>query len=596
MAGKKRKWLWISLVSIVVIGLIIFFLSSGNGEAPSYVTEQVTSGTVRQTVSVTGSVVSSDEVELSFKNSGTIEKVGVKVGDQVQTGQVLAQIEAGDFQDRVDDAQSNYDLQQATLEQLQAGASSEEITVAETNVQNSELALNAAKNRLANLRNTSNADLAGAGLQVDNARSSLQALQVALADTQTSNTQSLQSAQTNVTNAQLDAENAQQSMLETQRVNAQSVASAQTALDNAENYLESMQDYLDEVQDDYDDDLATKAQVASAEAQVTQAENARDSAEEALDAAETQANLSNNTAKTQYDSAINRLKNAQDALLTAQVQGTSLLNAAQAKVDSAKISLQLAEQSLRSLQAQTQSQLSSADDEVSARSGALATSQAQLALAKKQARAVDLKPQQTRVRQALQSLQSAKRKLADSQIVASFAGTVAKVDAKVGQVSAPNVPLIKLIGAEHLQIEANISETDIAKVHLGQKAELSFDAFSTEELFYVTVNKIDPDATVVQGVIYYKVTFEFDKLDPRILPGMTANLIVVTAEVSNVVKAPLRAVETENGSFYIKVLRDQSIEPEKRLVTVGLKGDNDYEIKSGLSLGETIVTFTEIAK
>ena len=70
---------------------------------------------------------------------------------------------------------------------------------------------------------------------------------------------------------------------------------------------------------------------------------------------------------------------------------------------------------------------------------------------------------------------------------------------------------------------------------------------------------------------------------------MTANIDVISAKKENVLRLPLRAVKDEEGTYYVEML--QNGEPVKKEVAIGLKGDTFYEILSGVSEGEEIITF-----
>ncbi|MDD4352094.1 MAG: efflux RND transporter periplasmic adaptor subunit [Candidatus Gracilibacteria bacterium] len=591
--SKKRKWLWISLV--LVTSLILIYITNRNG-APTteYTTEKVTRGELRQTVSVTGSVVSTNEVELAFKNPSTITEVKVEVGDKVVEGLELVLSEASDFENQVQQAQSAYDAALATLEQMQAGAGTEEVQVAEVAVRNAQTALLAAQKRLANLQKTSAEDLASARLQVTNAESGLTAAQRNLADTIASNLQNVSSAQTAVTNAQVNLDNASTALSNTLANNDQAITSAETALSNAEDYLDSAEDYLAGVEDDYDDDLATESQVKSAQLTVTQAQNARNAAEEALESAKTQADIAEDTARAAQDSAENVLESARDSLASVQLQARMLENTAHSQVDSAGVALQIAQQNLKSVQAQIASAIENASSDVEYARGNLQSAEAQLSLTKRDTRAVDLKPQEARVKQAQASLDLAKKKLDETKIIASMDGVVTMVNAEIGQYLSPSVPVVKILGTKHLEIEANVSETDIDKIEIKDQVEITFDAFSSDEIFTGEVIKIDPDATVIQGVIYYKITVNLDDKDnSRIRSGLTTNLDIVTEKIENALQVPLRAIEKENGDFYVQVLADPTGTPSKVKVTVGLKGDNGYEMQSGLEEGQEVVTFVK---
>lgn len=561
-----------------------------NGEVKvEYVTATVEKGDVRHTVSVTGTVTSASEVTLSFKHSARISELKVDVGDKIKEGAELVLSEATDFESQVRQAQSAYDAALATLEQMKAGAGSEEVQVAQVAVDNAQTALTAAQKRLTNLQRTSTEELAAARLQVTNAESSLTAAKRSLEDTIASNSQGVTAAETAVSNAEVNVTNAEIALDDVKTSNAQSIASAETTLVNTEEYLESAKEYLEQIEDDYDDGEATQAQVKSAELTVTQAENSVNAAEEALETAQTAADIAENTAQASLDAYVNALETARDNLESVRLQARMTENKARSQVDSMSVALLIAEQSLKSVEAQIAAQLENTTSDVQAAQGALASAQANLALTRKAAREVDLKPQEARVEQAGAALDLALENLQESKIIAPIDGVVTMLEVESGELVSPGVPVVKVLGVSNMQIEANVPETDIDSVKLEDMVEITFDAFAADEIFQGRVVEIDPDATVVQGVIYYKVTIELDEKEQRVKSGMTANLDIVTDEAKDVLKVPLRAVKRAEGEYYVETKEAETV--TEKNVTIGLEGDSYYEIKEGLGEGEEVVTF-----
>ena len=90
----------------------------------------------------------------------------------------------------------------------------------------------------------------------------------------------------------------------------------------------------------------------------------------------------------------------------------------------------------------------------------------------------------------------------------------------------------------------SLSEEDITKIKLGQKAVLTFDAISGLTVAG-QVTEIDTIGTVSQGVVSYNVQITFDTQDSRIKPGMSVNANVITNVEQNVLTVPNSAVKTK---------------------------------------------------
>ncbi len=188
---------------------------------------------------------------------------------------------------------------------------------------------------------------------------------------------------------------------------------------------------------------------------------------------------------------------------------------------------------------------------------------------------------------------AAKINVNDTYLFAPIAGTIIKRNVDLGEIAVFNSTVLTVAEGE-MEIEANVPESDIIKVALGQKAEVAFDAYPSDVKFTATIFNIEPAATVIQDVVYYKVKLKLDNVDAELKAGMSCDVDIKTAEKPNVIGIPLRAVKTEGNRKYVEILKDAENDiTEKIYVTTGLEGDDGIvEITSGLSGGESVITLT----
>jgi RND family efflux transporter MFP subunit len=186
---------------------------------------------------------------------------------------------------------------------------------------------------------------------------------------------------------------------------------------------------------------------------------------------------------------------------------------------------------------------------------------------------------------------AARINVSETYLYAPIAGTIIKKNVDLGEIAIFNSTVLTVAEGE-MEIESNVPESDIIKVSLGQKANIAFDAFPVSEKFEASIFNIEPAATVIQDVVYYKVKLQLNNPDSRIKPGMSCDVDIKTAEKKNVIGIPLRAVKTENDKKYVEILKDEKNQiTEKVYVTTGLEGDDGIvEITSGLSGGENVIT------
>lgn len=196
---------------------------------------------------------------------------------------------------------------------------------------------------------------------------------------------------------------------------------------------------------------------------------------------------------------------------------------ARAALNSAEQGYQAAVARLRQLKAgATRDQIAAAQANVAAATAQRESAQAQLDLLKVGATPQQIQVAAAAVQQAQVSVDAAKAQQTKLQMVAPFAGTIGTVYARSGEAASPGQPMITIGELGQLQIETtDLSEADVARVHEGQKAQITFDALPGKTLAG-TVKRIAPMSTPGQGGVNYTVIVTLDESDPALRWGMTA--------------------------------------------------------------------------
>jgi RND family efflux transporter MFP subunit len=191
------------------------------------------------------------------------------------------------------------------------------------------------------------------------------------------------------------------------------------------------------------------------------------------------------------------------------------------------------------------------------------------------------------VEQAAAGIAVAKANLQGTQIVAPISGTLTQVDAKIGQLASPNVPLVSIISTSGFEVDAGVSETDIGKLAVGDKVSMTLDAFPNET-FTGAVFYIAPAQTNTNGVITYQIKISFDTPDPRFKSGLTANIDIATKHHDDVLILPQYAIlQNDSGSFVETLLGKTATTTP---VTLGIQDQQGrVEVLSGVTLGEQVI-------
>ncbi|MEI7688659.1 MAG: HlyD family efflux transporter periplasmic adaptor subunit [Candidatus Nomurabacteria bacterium] len=203
------------------------------------------------------------------------------------------------------------------------------------------------------------------------------------------------------------------------------------------------------------------------------------------------------------------------------------------------------------------------------------------------------------IRQSELTLETKQNAYNDYFIRAPFDGIIATLTAKVGQSASGSIGT--LISKQKM-VSIPLNEVDIAKIKLGQKATLTFDAVDGLTITG-SVDGIDSVGTVSQGVVTYNVTISLDVDDARVKPSMSVGATIITKTAQDVVIVPNSAIKSKNGVSYVETLGTTSIPsgslgvaslttPTQITVETGLADDTSTEITSGLNEGDVIITKT----
>jgi HlyD family secretion protein len=157
---------------------------------------------------------------------------------------------------------------------------------------------------------------------------------------------------------------------------------------------------------------------------------------------------------------------------------------------------------------------------------------------------------------------SARLQLNYCTIRAPIDGTVISRNVDVGQSVAASLqaPNLFSIGQDltHMLVYTNTDEADVGRIQVGAQASFRVDTFP-RETFYGRVAQVRMNAGIIQNVVTYNTTIEFDNPNVRLFPGMTAYVSIPVAWANDVVKVPNGALrfkpdltDSERQTLYAK--------------------------------------------
>ena len=480
MAFSVVKKVIFVLMTIIIIFLLFIVFSNRNGNIQ---TITVKLGNFTNEVSVSGKVISSEDVALGFKNGGLVDKIYFKVGEKVKKGQAIASLDSVDAKGSLEIAKANY-------QKVLNGATSSDIDVIKAQVESAQVALDQVK------------------IQQD-----------------------------------VLVKNAKKNLL-----NSGFIPNTEDQLSNQVPPIISGT-YLKEKEGQIIVDLYSSSGGASFKASGLIDAVGMASTEIPQPIADSGLFIKyiNTGDRTKWVIDIpnkqspNYLQNA-NAYETALSNQTQAIANATALLNQAKSALVL-------------KQTGSRPEDVSAAYG---------------------------------SLLIAEGAYNDKFIKAPFDGIITKMDARVGEITSPNISLITMMGIDTFQIESYVPEVNIAKIKLGFDATVTLDAYGSEVFFNAKVLEIDPSETIRNGVSTYKIKLQFNDKDDRVKSGMTANASISTFNKPNVIVLPGGVIFEKGGKKFVKMKSYINI-VNIPVVVGGESSLGQVEIVEGLKVGDQVI-------
>ena len=547
--GRHKKLVIAAVVIVAAAGIISWRMravpAAADAEYQYIRTTTLTKGSLNDSVTVSGTVVSGDEADVTVSDSVKTYKVATveaQVGDTVQEGDIIATLDTTDLEKQIEDAQQSYN------DTLQSAQTSYDRAVDDYNT-----SLVQHDNNLIDLQakiDQADQSLADAEQSLSDAKSKRDAAKSAY-DTAVSEYNSI-SADFSTIKAQID--------------------SYTTAYNNASDAL--------------------NAALAAWNAVKQEPDPTTVPAEGTEGTADTQ---DSSTASPEYEAYVSAQSAAQKAeqdLLTAQnncsitsrgLYGYTAIEQAVNAAEQAKTSAETAYNQAETTVKTAETQVETAEQQVKSAHDAY-DNEKNYSTIKSKAQAVE--DAQTKLEQAKRTpdnLETLQDTLADCTLTATMSGTITALDATVGSVCAGTVATIQ--DTDALVVEVTIPADDVPGLETGMSCLITSDATGDTEIAG-TLTQIDPVAND-QGSFGAKVRVTGEAGD--LLIGIQAQVEIIKSQVTDVYVVPIDAVATaEDGSQYVlRKTGGEGVDMTFEQVTVTTGDSNDYYVTiSGADLQE----------
>jgi HlyD family secretion protein len=213
---------------------------------------------------------------------------------------------------------------------------------------------------------------------------------------------------------------------------------------------------------------------------------------------------------------------------------------------------------------------------------------------------------QAQVDQAVATLSSAELDLGYTTIYSPVNGIVVSRNVDVGQTVAASfqTPTLFVLAQDltQMQVNANVSESDIGGVAEGKQASFRVDAYP-KQFFEGTVTQVRNAPISIQNVVTYDVVITVDNRELKLKPGMTANVIIVTAKKDNPLRVPngalrfrMPGIPVDRKVTQVWVL-DQVKQAHQAVIATGIADSLSTEIAEGvLKEGDQVILGIETSE
>ncbi|WP_397574869.1 efflux RND transporter periplasmic adaptor subunit [Sphingorhabdus sp.] len=224
------------------------------------------------------------------------------------------------------------------------------------------------------------------------------------------------------------------------------------------------------------------------------------------------------------------------------------------------------------------------------------------------------------ISQGTAELSSARLDLNRTVIVAPASGVIINKLVEPGTTVAASfqTPNLFEIAADttKMQVEASVDEADIGQIIEGQDVTFTVDSYPND-IFRAKVRQVRKAPVETQNVVSYLVIIDVDNKDGKLLPGMTANVEIITGAKANVLRVPTNALrfrpkladrgepkEEKPGAPAKKGTPKPSLylagtdlyRPVRKQIQIGLQGDDYTEVTSGIKAGDKVLVRTKSLK
>ncbi|MEE9349815.1 MAG: efflux RND transporter periplasmic adaptor subunit [Flavobacteriaceae bacterium] len=194
------------------------------------------------------------------------------------------------------------------------------------------------------------------------------------------------------------------------------------------------------------------------------------------------------------------------------------------------------------------------------------------------------KAQKDNLQNNLASLKTQARKM---KIIAPFSGVVDEIFPKNGELTSPQMPVVRLLNLANVYVEAEVTETYLPTVKAGTETHISFPSIHKEVDAKIAQigNYINPENRS------FKARINLSNKDRLIKPNLLADLKILDFKANGIIIPATLVQQDQNGANYVFVIDTTNEENKvvKKMVTIGNEYNQEVFINKGLSKNDTLI-------
>ena len=184
----------------------------------------------------------------------------------------------------------------------------------------------------------------------------------------------------------------------------------------------------------------------------------------------------------------------------------------------------------------------------------------------------------------LSSLRTQARKM---KIIAPFSGIVDEIFPRLGELTSPQMPTVRLLNLDQVYVEADVTETYLPIVKVGTETIVHFTSINKE-----TNSKISQVGDYINPANRsFKIRINLDNKDQSIKPNLLADIKIADFESTGIIIPATLVQQDQNGNNYVFTIVTENKQQKvvKNKITIDKEYNNEIYISAGLTANDTLV-------